>query len=63
MTRNNGNNGEASKQEKYIDDPDLLRNLVQTFLQEYLPVRLQPDIGLEGMPGGEALPLRTNNIL
>ena len=35
MTRNNGNNEEASKQEKYIDDPDILRSLVQTFLQEY----------------------------
>ena len=46
MTRNNGNNGDTSKQDKYIDDPDFLRSLVQTFLQEYLPVRLTP--------GGEA---------
>ena len=36
MTRKNGNNGDTSKQDKYIDDPDFLRSLVQTFLQEYL---------------------------
>ena len=40
MTRKNGNNEEASKQEKYIDDPDFLRSLVQTFLQEYLEAEI-----------------------
>ena len=40
MTRNNGNNAEESKQDKYIDDPDFLRSLVQTFLQEYLEAEI-----------------------
>jgi len=49
MTRNNGNNGEASKQEKSvsgrIDDTDFLRSLVQTFLQEYLEAEIAEHLG------------------
>ena len=49
MTRNNGNNEEASKQEKSvsgrIDDPDFLRSLVQTFLQEYLEAEIADHLG------------------
>ena len=45
MTRNNGNNAEESKQEKYIDDPDFLRSLVQTFLQEYLEAEISEHLG------------------
>ena len=45
MTRNNGNNAEESKQDKYIDDPDFLRSLVQTFLQEYLEAEIADHLG------------------
>lgn len=40
MTRKNGNNGEVSNQDKFIDDPDFLRSIVQTFLQEYLEAEI-----------------------
>ena len=45
MTRKNGNNAEASKQDKYINDPDFLRSLVQTFLQEYLEAEIADHLG------------------
>ena len=34
-----------SKQDKYIDDPDFLRSLVQTFLQEYLEAEIAEHLG------------------
>lgn len=40
MTRQNGNKGEESNQDKFINDPDFLKSLVQTFLQEYLETEI-----------------------
>ena len=40
MTPKNDNDGKARKQDKFIGDPDFLKSLVQTFLQEYLEVEI-----------------------